>query len=194
MGRCGERGLRQGHTIPSKEEIKDKKYCKWHNTWRHNTNNCVVFRNVIQDPIEKGRLKFPGKQKDVMLVDQNPFPDTMPVNMLTPKFKLVLDTSSEEPQRASVHNWLGKSQEPMPGSSNDQLLCARCHAELKGSGQSQKTPTLPLKKGRPKPRYPSHQRQVEGVQMPWSSCSYCSRFQDFLTFRCYTWNLPCLLS
>lgn len=64
----------------------------------------------------------------------------MPVNMLTPKFKLVLDTSSEEPQRAGVHNRLGKSPEPMPGSSNDQLLCARCHAELQGSGAETEDP------------------------------------------------------
>lgn len=92
----------------------------------------------------EGQTQVPREAEgSLLLVDQDPFPDTMPVNMLTPKFKLVLDTSSEEPQRASVHNWLGKSQEPMPGSSNDQLLCARCHAELEGSGQRQKTPTLP---------------------------------------------------
>jgi hypothetical protein len=52
--------LSQGHTIPSKEEIKDKKYFKWHNTRRHNTNNCVVFRNVIQDAIEKGEAILPS--------------------------------------------------------------------------------------------------------------------------------------
>lgn len=52
----------------------------------------------------------------------------------------MLDTSSEEPQRAGVHNRLGKSQEPMPGSSNDQLLCARCHAVLHGSGEETEDP------------------------------------------------------
>lgn len=70
---------------------------------------------MIQDPIEKGRFRFPGKQKDVMLVDHDPFPDTMLVNMFTPKFKLVLDTSSEEPQKASARNRLNKSKEPIHG-------------------------------------------------------------------------------
>ena len=74
-----------------------------------------------------------------MLVDQDPFPDTMPVNMLTPKFKLVLDTSSEEPQKASARNRLSKSKEPIHGSPDSPVLCARCHAELQGSVRSQQT-------------------------------------------------------
>lgn len=73
------------------------------------------FTPVLLASIEKGRFRFPGKQKDVMLVDHDPFPDTMLVNMFTPKFKLVLDTSSEEPQKASARNRLNKSKEPIHG-------------------------------------------------------------------------------
>lgn len=47
------------------------------------------------------------KQKDVMLVDQDSFPDRMPGNMLTPKFKLVLDTSYEKPKGpVSIKGWV----------------------------------------------------------------------------------------
>jgi hypothetical protein len=73
-----------------------------------------------------------------MLVDQDPFPNTMPVNMLTPKFQLVLDMSSEEPKQASAFNRWRKFQGH--GSPESPVLCARCHAELQGSERSQQTP------------------------------------------------------
>ncbi|CAL9018713.1 unnamed protein product [Prunus brigantina] len=30
-----------GHKIPKPEELKGKTFCKYHNSWSHNTNNCV---------------------------------------------------------------------------------------------------------------------------------------------------------
>ncbi|KAB2604032.1 hypothetical protein D8674_042381 [Pyrus ussuriensis x Pyrus communis] len=65
--------LRPGHIIPKADELKGKVYCKYHNSNKHATNNCVVFRDTIQSWIEKGKLKFPEKQ---MAVDVNPFPST----------------------------------------------------------------------------------------------------------------------
>ncbi|KAM1322292.1 hypothetical protein ACFX2F_015280 [Malus domestica] len=35
--------LRLGHTIPKADELKGKIYCKYHNSSKHTTNNCVVF-------------------------------------------------------------------------------------------------------------------------------------------------------
>ncbi|KAM1608264.1 hypothetical protein ACFXTN_018981 [Malus domestica] len=35
--------LRPGHNIPKAEELKGKVYCKYHNSSKHTTNNCVVF-------------------------------------------------------------------------------------------------------------------------------------------------------
>ncbi|KAM2763919.1 hypothetical protein PS2_015455 [Malus domestica] len=40
--------LRPGHNIPKDEELKGKIYCKYHNSSKHTTNNCVVFRDNIQ--------------------------------------------------------------------------------------------------------------------------------------------------
>ncbi|KAM1344338.1 hypothetical protein ACFX2I_008312 [Malus domestica] len=63
--------LRLGHNIPKAEELKGKTYCKYHNSTKHATNNCFIFRDDIQSWIDKGKLKFPEKR---MTVDTDPFP------------------------------------------------------------------------------------------------------------------------
>ncbi|KAM2185620.1 hypothetical protein ACFX1Q_030603 [Malus domestica] len=40
--------LRPGHNIPKAKELKGKTYCKYHNSTKHATNNCVIFRDDIQ--------------------------------------------------------------------------------------------------------------------------------------------------
>jgi hypothetical protein len=35
------------HTIPSAEELKGMKYCKWHNATSHDINDCKIFRHQI---------------------------------------------------------------------------------------------------------------------------------------------------
>ncbi|XP_059671163.1 uncharacterized protein LOC132316708 [Cornus florida] len=70
------------HKIPSADEIKGREYCKYHNSWNHATNNCVVFRNVIRAQIEKGAWKFPEKKKEVMSIDSDPFPALVSSNMV----------------------------------------------------------------------------------------------------------------
>ena len=39
--------LPDGYKIPSPEELKNRSYYKWHNSFNHNTINCVMFRNAI---------------------------------------------------------------------------------------------------------------------------------------------------
>ena len=48
----------EGHVIPSADELKRRKYCKWHHLFSHNTNNCNIFRQKIQSAIEEGRLRL----------------------------------------------------------------------------------------------------------------------------------------
>ena len=50
--------LFEGQVISSKEEIADKKYCKWHHSTTHDTVNCIVFRKTIQEAIRQGKIKF----------------------------------------------------------------------------------------------------------------------------------------
>ena len=60
------------HRIPSKDELRRKAYCKYYNSWNHTTKACWGFRNVIQDKINKGILKFSDK-KETMAIDEDPF-------------------------------------------------------------------------------------------------------------------------
>jgi hypothetical protein len=92
----GQIKISQFHTIPSAEELKRMKYCKWYNATSQDTNDCKIFRQQIQSVIEQGMLKFvtPTKTEKPMKIDQNPFPtntvgvsskDTSRVELLTAK-------------------------------------------------------------------------------------------------------------
>ena len=70
--------LQPGHNIPKAEELKGKMYCKYHNSNKHTTKKCVVFRDAIQSWIDSGKLKYPEKK---MGIDTDPFP-TATVNMV----------------------------------------------------------------------------------------------------------------
>ena len=52
------------------------KYCKWHNTTSHDTNECKVFRQQIQMAFEQGRLKFETPKK-TMKIDEHHFATNM---------------------------------------------------------------------------------------------------------------------
>ncbi len=68
--------LSAGHTIPSAEELGKRRYCKWHNSGSHSTNDCKVFRQQIQAAIKEGKIKFDDSKKP-MKVDGIPFPVNM---------------------------------------------------------------------------------------------------------------------
>nr|CAD40002.3 OSJNBb0052B05.5 [Oryza sativa Japonica Group]CAE75887.1 B1234D02.11 [Oryza sativa Japonica Group] len=68
--------LPAGHTVPSAQELGKRRYCKWHKSGSHTTNNCKVFRQQIQAAIEGGKIKFDDSKKPTK-VDGNPFPINM---------------------------------------------------------------------------------------------------------------------
>jgi hypothetical protein len=43
--------IKMSHTIPPLDELKQKAYCRWHNSFSHATNNCNVFRRQVQSTI-----------------------------------------------------------------------------------------------------------------------------------------------
>jgi hypothetical protein len=49
--------------LPSIQNLEELTYCKWHNSFDHNTCDCNMFRRVIQSTIDKGRLKFSKAQQ-----------------------------------------------------------------------------------------------------------------------------------
>ena len=61
------------HTILSAVELKNHKYCKWHNIVSQNTCECRVFCKEIQSAIEAGRIKFDVPEKP-MKIDGHLFP------------------------------------------------------------------------------------------------------------------------
>ena len=60
--------LKPYHKIPSEDELKNMKYCKWHNASSHETNECKVFRHQIQLAFEQGKLKFEAPKR-MMKID-----------------------------------------------------------------------------------------------------------------------------
>ena len=68
----GQIKLQANHVILPPDQLKNKKFCKYHNTTFHTTNDCRIFRQHIQRAIQQGKLKFDTTQK--MKVDDNPFP------------------------------------------------------------------------------------------------------------------------
>jgi hypothetical protein len=79
------------HRIPSAEELKKKRYCKYHNSNTHNTNDCKVLRDIIQQAINKGRIGL-EKTKSGMGIEGHPFPMNM-VDSSFPRGKFRVLTS-----------------------------------------------------------------------------------------------------
>jgi len=95
----GQIKLSPNHVIPSAEELKKMKYCKWYNATSHSTNECKVFRQQLQSAIEYERIKFDNsKAQKPMKIDQHPFP----TNMLDAKGKTKVLTSEAAERSALV--------------------------------------------------------------------------------------------
>ena len=80
--------LSKGHRILSKKETRDRKYYKYHNMFRHITNNYVCFGEMIEKTIKQGRLKVVDKGKKVM-IDKSPF--LVGLNYIKPINKFTMD-------------------------------------------------------------------------------------------------------
>jgi hypothetical protein len=66
------------------------KYCKWHDTFSHTTNECNYFHCQVQLALNDGRLTFGEGQK--MKLDTDSF--LMNVNMINFEKKRVLMRTS----------------------------------------------------------------------------------------------------
>jgi hypothetical protein len=138
----GQIKLSPNHVIPSAEELKKTKYCKWHNATLHSTNECKVFRQQLQSAIESRRIKFDNsKTQKPIKIDQHPFP----ANMLDAMGKTKVLTSEAAEKNTSV--------DPQHRITTDN---AKGKGLLKESGSSKKPP-------RPGSVI-THRRQQEGRQ------------------------------
>ena len=87
--------LLEGYKILPIDEVKGKKYCKWHHSWTYSTNNCTIFRNSILKVLKEGRLKL--AKKGDMIVDTNLF--GLFVNMVS------VFVSQKEKKGGKVAGW-----------------------------------------------------------------------------------------
>lgn len=53
--------------MSSLENLEAHTCCKWHYLFDPTTSNCNIFRQLIQSPIDKGRLRFAKSQQDDQL-------------------------------------------------------------------------------------------------------------------------------
>jgi hypothetical protein len=58
--------------IPVAEQLAQRKYCKWHDSFSHTTNECNYFHQQIQSALNHGHLTLGDTQE--MKLDVNPFP------------------------------------------------------------------------------------------------------------------------
>ena len=59
----GKIKLKAKHRIPKTDWEIEKGYCKWHGSFTHTTEDCLTFRNMIQDLIESKEIVFPDHNK-----------------------------------------------------------------------------------------------------------------------------------
>ncbi|CAB4286514.1 unnamed protein product [Prunus armeniaca] len=104
-----------GHKIPNPEELKGKTFCKYDSSWSHNTNNCVVLRDVIQKLIDEKKLQF--SEKAAMQVDSKPFPPPV-INMVNAQLR----AEYREVRRPAKGKEALAELEPVP--------CSRCKYEI----------------------------------------------------------------
>ena len=127
--------LSVGHVIPPVEQMKGKLFCKFHNSWKHSTNNCVIFRDIVQDLIDQGKLKFPDMVAPTMKVDTDPFP-TATVNMVNVGDHQANDSSVTQKDLSAAEGVMVGSIKLSPSRLTVvevppvTVLCGRCQKEL----------------------------------------------------------------
>ena len=93
----GQIKLPDGHVMLPPDQLKNKRFCKFHNATSHSTNECRIFRQHIQRAIQQGRLKFDTPRK--IKVDDNPFlgdQNMVDARLFKGKTKVLTSTKSKE--------------------------------------------------------------------------------------------------
>ncbi|CAL9025003.1 unnamed protein product [Prunus brigantina] len=122
-----QKAIETPHRMPKPEELKGRQYCRWHNSWNHSTNSCVVFRDVIQEGITAGRLKLAEKSPTVT-TDPFPQPQVNMVNLNWPEQKRTrptTETSSSRDRMVSRET----NERPKATISAGMVLCSKCKCE-----------------------------------------------------------------
>jgi hypothetical protein len=183
----GQIKLIGNHKIPSAKELKKRRYCKYHNSNTHNTNDCKVFKDIIQQAISKGNIGL-EKAKGGMGIEGHPFPINM-VSSSFPKGKfMVLTSESAKEAKAvdSARQILVAEYQEMKKKQDRQI--SRLHVlETSKSGEMHRRPTVRILLNK-------WQRQKEKAQMCqerdyWRYQEECER-RRIQEENEYHWNSP----
>ncbi|XP_050874989.1 uncharacterized protein LOC127078591 [Lathyrus oleraceus] len=68
----GQMIIPPGAKVPPLEQRKKRGFCKYHSFLDHKISQCFLFRDLIQNAIQEGRLKFGDKPRSQMNIDSNP--------------------------------------------------------------------------------------------------------------------------
>ncbi|XP_051140068.1 uncharacterized protein LOC127257654 [Andrographis paniculata] len=125
----GQIRIPKGQRLATKEEIKGRPYCKWHNSFTHNTSQCTHFRKEIQKAIKIGRLKY-----ITLGVDQQPFPKvTTSMVDIQPSSETEKNNSANSGQtgeRTQASPGTKKGSQPNSGRPEERLkVCEKPVAE-----------------------------------------------------------------
>ena len=119
----GQNKLPANHVILPLDQLKNKKFCKYHNTTSHTTNDCRIFRQHIQRAIQQGKLKFDIAQK--IKVDDNPFlkdQNMVDAKLFKGKTKVLTSARARETRTVDLE---------MQISTDEYREIKRCHDQQK---------------------------------------------------------------
>jgi hypothetical protein len=63
--------LTEGHVVPNADQLAKRKYCKWHDSYSHTTNECNYFHRQVQSALNDGHMTLGDSGK--MKLDVDPF-------------------------------------------------------------------------------------------------------------------------
>ncbi|XP_051127700.1 uncharacterized protein LOC127249109 [Andrographis paniculata] len=113
----GQIRIPEGQRLATKEEIKGRPYCKWHNSFTHYTNQCTHFRKEIQKAIKAGRFKYV-----TMGVEHQPFPKVTTA-MISLRSSQVVQSDDEEDTKR-------KERKPKERESNQEVKFKVCETRV----------------------------------------------------------------
>jgi hypothetical protein len=123
------------NVLPSIQSLEELTYCKWHNSFDHNTCDCNMFRHVIQSTIDKDQLKFSKAQQmdqsDSIGLDGKQVLNRLALLIDSPKALMMAENQVIEPTDQESHlgepiaTAAAESAQPPLGTAKPTLLFLR---------------------------------------------------------------------
>jgi hypothetical protein len=157
--------LPEVHKFPTAQELQGRPYCKWHQLFTHNTNDCKELHWQVKSAIEQGQLIL---GQFAMKVDTRPFPG---VNMVEGH----RDTGEQSARRRMDFSFDVNMAGPL-----------RRRDEEKGASPRDKVKGASSRKGEKK--YITEE-QVRHVRYQWPLSSHLLKKYEYQHWQCRQYEL-----